>query len=76
VRDNLALVLSLQGKFAEAQKVEQQGPFGAGGGANVASIRQMIAQSNSWRDIQALDSKKHPAQNRRRRRRAFRRCRQ
>jgi Flp pilus assembly protein TadD len=61
VRDNLALVLSLQGKFAEAQKVEQQDRSAQAAAANVASIRQMIAQSNSWRDIQALDSKKHPA---------------
>jgi Flp pilus assembly protein TadD len=61
VRDNLALVLSLQGKFAEAQKVEQQDRSPQAAAANVAAIRQMIAQSNSWRDIQALDSKKRPA---------------
>ena len=60
VRDNLALVLSLQGKFAEAEKVEQQDRSPQAAAVNVAAIRQMIAQSNSWRDIQALDSKKRP----------------
>jgi Flp pilus assembly protein TadD len=59
VRDNLALVLSLEGKFDEAQQVEQRDRSAQAAAANVASIRQMIAQSNSWRDIQTLDAKKH-----------------
>ena len=59
VRDNLALVLSLEGKFAEAERVERQDLSAEAAAANVASIRQMIAQSNSWRDIQTLESKKH-----------------
>jgi Flp pilus assembly protein TadD len=57
-RDNLALVLSLQGKFSEAEQVERQDRSAAAAAANVASIRQMIAQSNSWRDIQTLDARK------------------
>lgn len=61
VRDNLALVLSLEGKFGEAEKIEQRDRSPEAAAANVASIRQMIAQSNSWRDIQALDAKKRGA---------------
>jgi Flp pilus assembly protein TadD len=61
VRDNLALVLSLEGKFADAEQVERQDRPPEAAAANVASIRQMIAQSNSWRDIQTLDAKKRAA---------------
>jgi Flp pilus assembly protein TadD len=61
VRDNLALVLSLEGKFAAAEQVERQDRSAEAAAANVASIRQMIAQSNSWRDIQALDARKRGA---------------
>jgi Flp pilus assembly protein TadD len=61
VRDNLALVLSLEGKFAEAEQVERQDRSAEAAAANVASIRQMIAQSNSGRDIQALDARKRGA---------------
>ena len=53
----LALVLSLQGKFDEAERVERESRSAAAAAANVAAIRQMIAQSNSWRDIQTLDAK-------------------
>jgi Flp pilus assembly protein TadD len=58
MRDNLALVLALEGKFGEAEQIERQDRSAPAAAANVASIRQMIAQSNSWRDIQALDAKK------------------
>lgn len=64
VRDNLALVLALEGKFAEAQKTNEQDMSPEAAAANVTAVRQMIAQSNSWRDIQTLDAKKpdRPAQ--------------
>ena len=61
VRDNLALVLSLEGTFADAEQVSRQDRTPEQAAANVASIRQMIAQSNSWRDIQALDARKRAA---------------
>jgi Flp pilus assembly protein TadD len=61
VRGNLALILSLEGKFAEAEQVERRDRSPEAAAANVASIRQMIAQSNSWRDIQTLDAKKRGA---------------
>lgn len=59
MRENLALVLALEGKFAEAERVELQDLSAQAAADNVAAIRQMIAQSNSWRDIEALDAKKH-----------------
>jgi Flp pilus assembly protein TadD len=61
VRDNLALVLSLQGKFAEAEQIERRDRSPEAAAVNVAAIRQMIAQSNSWRDIQSLEAKKRGA---------------
>jgi Flp pilus assembly protein TadD len=56
VRQNLALVLALEGKFAEAEAMERHDLSPADAAANVAQIRQMIAQSNTWREIQKLDS--------------------
>jgi Flp pilus assembly protein TadD len=55
VRQNLALVLALEGKFTEAEDWSRRdlAPIDAAG--NVASIRKMIAQSNTWRDLQQLD---------------------
>jgi Flp pilus assembly protein TadD len=52
VRQNLALVLALQGKFEEAERVQAPDVSPEQARANVASIRRMIEQSNSWRDIQ------------------------
>jgi Flp pilus assembly protein TadD len=58
VRDNLALVLSLEGKFADAQKISEGDMTPEAAAANVAAIRQMIAQSNSWREIEQSDAKR------------------
>jgi Flp pilus assembly protein TadD len=66
VRQNLALVLALEGKFDEAQKLEEQDMSADAAAANVAAIREMIAQSNSWRDIKAIDGKKRKASTQRR----------
>ena len=52
-RQNLALVLALQGKFAEAEQVSQRDLSPQQARDNVASIRQMISQNNGWREIQA-----------------------
>ena len=51
-RQNLALVLALQGKFAEAESVSEHDLSPDQARENVASIHQMISQSNAWRDIQ------------------------
>lgn len=63
IRDNFALVLALEGKFAEAEKVGRKDLSPEAAAANVAAIRQMIAQTNSWRDIEAIDAKKRVAKN-------------
>lgn len=62
VRHNLALVLGLQGKFEAASDVLRQDMTPAEASADVSSIRQMIAQSNTWREIQQLDGQ--PAKRR------------
>jgi Flp pilus assembly protein TadD len=55
VRQNLALVLALEGKFGEAEDWSRRDLAPIDAAANVASIRKMIAQSNTWRDLQQLD---------------------
>jgi Flp pilus assembly protein TadD len=52
VRQNLALVLALEGKFAEAEQISRQDMTAQAASANVAAIQQMIAQNDSWRDLQ------------------------
>jgi Flp pilus assembly protein TadD len=61
IRQNLALVLALEGKFGEAEDWSRRDLAPIDAAANVASIRKMIAQSNTWRDLQKLD---HQAQRR------------
>ena len=51
-RQNFALVLALQGKFAEAEQISQRDLSPEQARENVASIRQMISQDDHWRDIQ------------------------
>lgn len=60
VRQNLALVLALEGKFKEAEQVSAQDLGAQDAAANVASIRNMIAQSSTWKDIQQMNGKAKP----------------
>ncbi|HMK88981.1 MAG TPA: tetratricopeptide repeat protein [Methylocystis sp.] len=53
VRQNLALVLALQGKFEQAEEWARHDLSPIDAAANIAQIREMISQSNTWRDIQA-----------------------
>lgn len=53
VRQNLALVLALEGKFAQAEEWSRRDLSPIDAAANVASIRQMISQSDTWRDVQS-----------------------
>ena len=53
VRQNFALVLALEGKFGEAEQVSAHDMSPADASKNVQAIREMIAQSDSWRTIQA-----------------------
>ncbi|MGH6818898.1 MAG: tetratricopeptide repeat protein [Methylovirgula sp.] len=57
VRQNLALVLALEGKFEAAQNVAQQDLSPVDAAENVASIREMIAQADPWDRIRQLDKK-------------------
>lgn len=60
VRQNLALVLALQGKFAESEEVSRRDLSAIDASANVAGIRRMISQSNTWRDIKKIDGAAKP----------------
>ncbi len=61
VRENLALILALEGKFGEAEQVSRHDMSAQAASANVAAIRQMIAQNNSWRDLKTSAVTKRPA---------------
>ncbi|HUO55654.1 MAG TPA: tetratricopeptide repeat protein [Rhodoblastus sp.] len=52
-RQNLALVLALQGKFSEAETISERDLPPQQAKENVTAIRQMISQSNAWREIQS-----------------------
>ncbi len=58
VRQNLALVLALEGKFPEAEEVSRRDLSPIDAAANVQTIRKMIAESNTWRDIRKVDGKR------------------
>jgi Flp pilus assembly protein TadD len=53
VRQNLALVLALDGKFAEAEQVSRQDMSAEAAARNVQAIREMIAQNDSWKTLQS-----------------------
>ena len=52
VRQNLALVLALQGKFEQAEQWSRHDLSPIDAAANIATIRQTISQSNTWSEIQ------------------------
>jgi Flp pilus assembly protein TadD len=60
VRQNLALVLALEGKFGEAVEVSAKDMSPEDAKSNVAGIRQMIAQNDSWRAIQQGAARRAP----------------
>jgi Flp pilus assembly protein TadD len=60
VRQNLSLVLSLEGKFGEAEQISRRDVAPDQAATNVAAIRTMIAQSNTWRQLQSLDGSAKP----------------
>ena len=55
VRGNLALVLALQGKFKESEDIASHDLSVADAEANVAYVRQMITQKNSWKQIERAE---------------------
>jgi Flp pilus assembly protein TadD len=52
VRQNLALVLALEGKFDEADEISRHDMSPEEAARNVQAIRGMIAQNDSWRALQ------------------------
>jgi Flp pilus assembly protein TadD len=57
VRQNLALVVGLQGRFDEAEQIASQELSTEQAQANVAYLRQMLAQQNSWKQLKDDDKK-------------------
>jgi len=51
VRQNLALVVGLQGRFEEAEQIARQELSPEQAQANVAYLRSMLAQQNAWNDL-------------------------
>lgn len=49
IRQNLALVLSLEGKNADAEEVARRDLPAVDAAENIASMKQMIAQSDTWK---------------------------
>lgn len=59
VRQNLALVVGLQGRFDEAERIASAELPPDQAAANVAYLRQMISQQNAWSQLK--DNKKKKA---------------
>ena len=59
VRQNLALVVGLQGRFQEAEDIARQELAPEQAEANVAYLRSMLSQQNAWRQLKD-DEKKKP----------------
>jgi len=58
VRQNLALVVGLQGRFDEAEQIASQELSPDQAQANVAYLRQILSQQNSWKQLKDSDKKK------------------
>jgi Flp pilus assembly protein TadD len=57
VRQNLALVIGLQGRFAEAEQIANRELSLAQAQANVTYLRDMLAQQNAWAKLADKDGK-------------------
>lgn len=56
VRQNLALVVGLQGRFDEAEKIARQELDPQQADANVTYLRAMLTQQDSWKQLAAKDT--------------------
>ncbi len=63
VRQNLALVVGLQGRFEEAEQIAGQELSPDQAQANVAYLRQMLAQQNAWNDLKKDEKSKKAETN-------------
>ncbi len=57
IRQNLALALGLEGKFAEAEQVARAELSPDQAEANVAYLKSMLAQQDTWRKIKQQSDK-------------------
>lgn len=55
VRQNLALVVGLQGRFQEAENIARQELTAEQAEANMAYLKAMLAQGNNWQKLSAND---------------------
>ena len=53
VRQNLALVVGLQGRFQEAENIARQELTAEQAEANMAYLKAMLAQDNNWQKLSA-----------------------
>ncbi|MCA8902040.1 MAG: tetratricopeptide repeat protein, partial [Hyphomonas sp.] len=58
VRQNLALVVGLQGRFQEAETIARRDLSPEQADANVQYLRSMLAQQNAWNLLEKDDKKK------------------
>jgi Flp pilus assembly protein TadD len=58
VRQNLALVVGLQGRFEEAEQIASQELSPEQAQANVTYLRSMLSQQNAWSQLKAQDGEK------------------
>lgn len=58
VRQNLALVVGLQGRFSEAEEIARKELSQQQADANVTYLRSMLSQQNSWAKLAANDKAK------------------
>ncbi|MGO4565784.1 tetratricopeptide repeat protein [Rhizobium sp. 2YAF20] len=63
VRQNLALVVGLQGRFPEAQQIAKKEMTQQQADANLAYLRAMLSQQNSWQKLAAGDADRNKAVN-------------
>lgn len=62
VRQNYALVVGLQGRFEEAEKIASHELSPDQAQANVTYLRGMLSQQNAWNQLKDDEKKKKPAQ--------------
>jgi Flp pilus assembly protein TadD len=58
VRQNLALVVGLQGRFDEAEQIATRELSADQAQANMAYLRSMMSQQNAWNQLKAEDKEK------------------
>jgi len=59
VRQNLALVVGLQGRFKEAEEIASRELAPQQAQANVAYLRTMLSQQNAWNDLREEERKRN-----------------